>query len=415
MQITTHDKPTKTYWTLFKLAEELLSTCEKHNIVVWAEFGSLIGLQRHAGLIPWDYDGDFGMFVSDKNKFLKALTAEKSDDIIIDIDYYHDDGCLALRLADNSIDVVDLIFYDDTETGVDSVQNDKTKADYPSNDGYCYKLDDFYPLKKTLFLGHQVRVPNNIDNALKVHYTNWREIPSQFENYITSKYLQWAIKPILVCQANNFAHLKELVEKLDCPMILRKTAFLDCPIDKYAAMIENQKTEIFGYDSSITWTTSQTNAKQIWHKYITNNLKFNIIDSPTDDKSLLLTEWNEYVKNKLADNYQFALTWVLTNSPKTTHFHIDPGFAGGFMKLLQGEKIWWCIKPTDYQYLLNKGHTVKTLTKMPMHQIIQLEDNYLFGKIYADVIKDHDLIWFPINTLHKVITINNSYGFGGYL
>lgn len=411
-----YTEPTLSYWNICKMIEALLHHCEKHNITIWAEFGTLIGLKRHGqSIIPWDYDGDFGIFLENKERFLETFAQEKPSDIVLDIGYYNDTGCMALRVDGNDVDIVDIIFYENKENVIDSMQNDTTKKDYPSNDGYCYFKEDFYPLTKTLMLGHLVYCPNKWEKILAVHYENWTEYPIQFQNYILPKFLASPFKEIECITVENFDQLRKLVETKNTPFIIKKTNFLDCSLEQFEKLINNQQNNIFGYGSSITWNVQESNAKTVWDKFLSKNLEFNIVDSPTDDKSIVPLDWNTYVENKLGEKYNYALTWIMTNKPKITHFHIDPDYAGGYMKLLEGEKIWWCIAPNDYHYLLDKGHSVSTLAELEIHKLMQLEKSYLFGKIHIDTITDGDLLWFPIDTLHKVITTRDSYGFGGYL
>ncbi|XWV25754.1 putative histone demethylase [Tupanvirus soda lake] len=417
MNSTVLERPNQTYWNITRITEELLHHCEKHGITIWIEFGSLIGLMRHGGaIIPWDYDGDYGMFVEDKERFIETFLKEKSLDTVLDIDYYQDEGCLALHPVDNMDDIVDIIFYKKIGDKVDSLQNDKTKINYPSNDGYCYNKDDLLPLRKTLMLGHMVYYPNNWDKVLKINYGNWYEYPQNYTNYIVPKYLQSPFKNIPEYYLSDFEYLKELVETKTTPFVLKNTKLLSCNKSLYTGqLICTQKRNIYGYTSSITWEQDEKDPVNVWRNYCNNKLNFNIVDSPVDDKTILPNEWNIYVHNKLDNNYDFALTWIMTNAPKVTHFHTDPDYAGGFMKLLEGEKIWWCILPEDYQYLLSKNHTISSIAKLNMYELLQLEDGYLFGKIYVTTITDGDFIWFPINTPHKVITTKHSYGYGGYL
>lgn len=411
------EKPTQNYWNLTKLTEILLHHCEKYNIIIWAEFGSLIGIKRHGGaVIPWDYDGDFGMMNNDKNRFLGTFTNEVGSDVIVDVNYYYSDpGCMAFYLKDYPDDIIDIIFYEETENTINSLQNDTTKATYPSNDNYCYQKENFYPLTKTLMLGHVIYIPNKWEKVLTINYGNWEEYPEKFKNYIIPHFLRSPFLEIPKYYITNFSELQKLVETSDVPFILPKTEFLSHNLEEYQRLVNGQKTDIYGYQSSISWDYLEEPAIKVWNDYLSKNLKHNVVDAPIDDKSILPNDWNEYVKNKLGNAYKLSLTWVMTNSPKITHFHTDPEYAGGYMKLISGEKIWWCVAPVDFIYLCSKGHSVTSMAKLQMHELMQLENNYLFGKIYVDIITDGDLLWFPVNTLHKVITIKDSYGFGGYL
>jgi len=58
------------------------------------------------------------------------------------------------------------------------------------------------------------------------------------------------------------------------------------------------------------------------------------------------------------------------------------------MKLLGGDKIWWCILPCDLQHLFNLGYTIAKLTKLSIQQILQIDQCYLWGKIYVSRIID---------------------------
>ena len=411
------DSLSDVYWNIFKISEKLLHHCERNKITIWPEFGSLLGHVRHRGIIPWDYDGDFGMFIGDKDRFIESFQLDNPD-IILSIDYYKDEGCFALHLPGNENDIVDIIWYEDKGGIIDSLQSEATKLEYPSNNGYCYDTKEFYPLWDGIFLGHRVSIPYDSEAILTKIYGNWQEIPLEFRDYICDDYIGSSVKDIGICSDSEYEDMpfEDLVGVIGVskePFILRATPHLDC--ENFERILLDQTSSILGYESSVEWEEQNLSPKDVWESYSNSSLKINIVDSPLENKGMLPPEWESYARSKLGTHYDFALTWVFTCAPKVTHFHIDPPYAGGFMKILKGKKVWWCVKPVDYYHMVKMGQSVESMAKMDLHEIMRLEDSYLFGKIQIGVLNAGDLIWFPIDTMHKVITLEDSHGFGGYL
>lgn len=62
---------TKEMWAVeMDMAKKLLEICKKHNLKIWASYGTLLGAVRHKGFIPWDDDMDFVMLREDFNKLM---------------------------------------------------------------------------------------------------------------------------------------------------------------------------------------------------------------------------------------------------------------------------------------------------------------------------------------------------------
>ena len=63
-----------------RIAKEIIRVCQKNNIKVFMDSGTLIGAVRHKGFIPWDDDFDFGMLREDYERFNKIATKELGND-----------------------------------------------------------------------------------------------------------------------------------------------------------------------------------------------------------------------------------------------------------------------------------------------------------------------------------------------
>ena len=57
----------------------LIEVCKKHNLRYYLIGGTLIGVLRHHGFIPWDDDIDVGLPRTDYNKFVKVVKKELPD------------------------------------------------------------------------------------------------------------------------------------------------------------------------------------------------------------------------------------------------------------------------------------------------------------------------------------------------
>lgn len=63
-----------------EIAEEILRICQKNNLKVFANGGTLLGIVRHGGFIPWDDDMDLAMMRDDYEKFLATAPNELSNE-----------------------------------------------------------------------------------------------------------------------------------------------------------------------------------------------------------------------------------------------------------------------------------------------------------------------------------------------
>lgn len=67
----------KKVWSIqLTLLKKVLEVCDKYNLKIWAEGGTLLGTIRHKGYIPWDDDIDLVMLREDYDKLNEIAVKE---------------------------------------------------------------------------------------------------------------------------------------------------------------------------------------------------------------------------------------------------------------------------------------------------------------------------------------------------
>lgn len=68
---------------LLKMLEDVDKVCKKHNLPYVLNGGSVLGVVRHQGFIPWDDDIDLAIMRQDFDQFVKVIQEELSESYVI--------------------------------------------------------------------------------------------------------------------------------------------------------------------------------------------------------------------------------------------------------------------------------------------------------------------------------------------
>ena len=155
----------KKVWSIeMQLLKKLLEVCEKHNLKVWAEGGTLLGTIREKGFIPWDDDIDMAMMRDDYDK-LQALAKDEFKSPFFFQSGYTDkfaNGLSRIRM-DGTTAITHLSIYCNCHQGIfiDLFPLDVVPDNEDSRNKFIHEK-----VKKRLELKY------SIDNSLS--FTNWK-------------------------------------------------------------------------------------------------------------------------------------------------------------------------------------------------------------------------------------------------
>ena len=195
-----------------KLLEVFTQVMEKHNLRYVINGGSLLGIYRHHGPIPWDDDLDVLADVDQKDRISKALETLSPEYVLFKGGGFSD-GRWKLYSKEYSKQgfkvkkwkwpFLDIFWYKDKGTYIlDIFRKNKMKR------------RDFYPLRKRPFGNLSIYAPCNVSAKLKINKIDWN-----------------------MCVSNNFNHRKEVRVK-------EKTIRVPCQkLYKYFPFVHRVNTE----------------------------------------------------------------------------------------------------------------------------------------------------------------------------
>ena len=162
--------------------EEFLALVDRLGLTAWPDWGTLLGLERHRNVIPWDYDADFCLCADDYGSLRRAFAQVGGTigTLRLVADYYGEpDACCTILFADWPDDEcgIDLVAYTHEGDYLRHRMSPRVVAISPGT--YDWRTDEVWPLGEEWFLGRRVRVPRDRLARIRGAYgDHWRQYPA---------------------------------------------------------------------------------------------------------------------------------------------------------------------------------------------------------------------------------------------
>ena len=159
--------------------KEITALLDKNNLLYWVDCGTLLGVYRYGGIIPWDDDIDIAIFNHDYfaiKHLLRQLNPKKYQ--VQDWSCYTKPHTFLKILIKESNTLIDIYHYNiDFEKKeiqyIFSYEHSSIPDKWKEEEMRMLKpiaFDNFFPLKKGQFEDFTVWTPNNIESVLQGKY-----------------------------------------------------------------------------------------------------------------------------------------------------------------------------------------------------------------------------------------------------
>jgi len=157
------------YKKLYRLAKVVNNVLIKNNIQYWAEAGTLIGVLRHKGIIPWDDDVDIKVWKKDWLKILSPEITEQFNKLGYTV--VKEKGLQLIKVFPTKskemrsnygfpfLDIFSVSLKDDKVVYTHKWARDQWPKDY-------LYIDQMYPLKYSKFGSSKIIIPNHSEEYL---------------------------------------------------------------------------------------------------------------------------------------------------------------------------------------------------------------------------------------------------------
>jgi len=156
---------------LYNITKQTIDLLNKNKIDYWATDGTLLGIRRSKGFIPWDDDVDIAIDIKDKLKLrsLKEVFKQKGLDLV-GVGKY-----MKVKHPKNKNVWIDIFILNN------GVWPQSHYADI------AFKSGELYPLKKGKFGKLTMNIPNQSDKYLDRIFKDWRKIAYIYNHHTKGK------------------------------------------------------------------------------------------------------------------------------------------------------------------------------------------------------------------------------------
>jgi len=156
---------------LYHMTKITVGILDKHNIRYWATDGTLLGIKRSKGFIPWDDDVDIAIDKKDKTKLRSLKDVFKQSDLeLVGVGQY-----MKVKHPLNKNVWIDVFIL--------------TNGKWPQQHykAIAFKPGELYPLKKGKFGNITMNIPNRSNKYLDRIFKDWTKIAYIYNHHTKGK------------------------------------------------------------------------------------------------------------------------------------------------------------------------------------------------------------------------------------